>query len=157
MRVLKKVAIVMLFIGVIGFSLNMIFGMETITYITQHKTNGITYYKYDFFNYITGIRDTLANPSELKLTIQDLNWITIGSGWSADQFWQAIGNNLAYMLNVIITGLNVLLYPIRVGAYVLRFALTLIGLDITNTANPLYWLVSTVNTLIGLQIPFVQV
>lgn len=157
MKAIRNVAICMLMIGVIGFSLNLIFGLDTITYISEHQTNGITFYKYNFLAYVQGIRNTLSDPSELRLNLQTLTWQTTSANFTQQQFWEVLGNNMAFSLNVVITGLNIFLYPIRVGAYAVRFLLSLIGLNINDTSNSLNWLVQTIQILINLQIPYVTI
>lgn len=143
-------------LGVIGLSLNWVFGVGTITYISQININGVYMYKYDFFKYIDNLYNTFMNVAELKLVLPEQTWMT---ATDITNWFPALANNLGYILNIIIIGLNVLLYPIRVIFYVVQVILSIIGIPTvqgTYEGNPLEWLISTAKVLTSLQIPYVN-
>lgn len=129
-------------IGVIGLSINLLWGNETVSYLTSFTENNIVYYKYDFYSYLKNIKISTLDTSILQLKLHTRTWTN------------DIVNNLAYMLDTLIVPINILLYPIRVSAYMGRTLLSIVGIDI-QTENGLSWLIDTMNVLINLQIPYV--
>lgn len=151
-RTLTYIVSAAILLGVIGLSLNWVFGVGTVTYISQVNINGVYMYKYDYWSYVQNIYNTFMNVAELQLTLPEQTWDTSGS-------LQSIVNNLAYILNIIIIGLNVILYPIRVIFYVVQIILSIIGIPTvqgTYNGNPLEWLIATAKTMTTLQIPYVN-
>lgn len=145
---IKKAAIFSIFIGIIGLSLNYLFGNSTITYLQMKTINGVRLYTFDFLTYLQNLKIATADTSKLQLA-------TITRTWNNTGDWNSLINNLAYILDVIIYGLNILIYPVRVIAYVMKAMLAIAGVDINNTGSGLYWLINTMNVLMQTQIPYV--
>ena len=78
------------------------------------------------------------------LTTQDREWVNITSNILQEQFWADLGNNLAVILNWIIYGLNILLYPFRVGGYVFKETLVILGFNV-DPQNSQYGISGVVN------------
>ena len=140
------------------FSVNYIFGGSTITYIDTYETSyGITFYKINFFAYLNNLQTSLTNTDVLSISLPEREWTDITANILEEQFWVDLGNNLALILDYIILITNITLYPIRIGGYILKNALAIIGLDVNtpNTEGGLYWLIYFSKLLTILEIPFV--
>ena len=148
MKPFKKIILFAIIIGVFSFVINLLFGENTSTLIMQDETNGIIFYKIDIWTYIQNINNNLGDTTQLTIKTQTRVWTT-GQ-------WDSLINDLAFIVNILITFLNILIYPIRIGGYVLKTALTIFGLDVRNNAqHNLKWLIDFLNILIPLQIPFI--
>ena len=146
----KEIAIILIIVGVIGFSLASIFGQEVITLISEAKTNGITYYKIDVWAYLDNIQVSIGQTSYLQLTTQSRSWVNITSNIVQQQFWEDLGNNMAVILNWIIYGLNILIYPFRIGGYVFKQTLVILGFNVDSQNNQygISWIVELANWLV---------
>lgn len=152
LNLLKKISIVVILIGTIGVALNILFGQNTITYLEIYKPTGsnLTFFKYNFWNYIDNIRTSIQDTTRLSLQNNPRTWSNAGT-------WDGLVNNLAYILNVIVLGLNVLMYPFRIAGYIIKTILAFSGINVINPeqTNGLKWLVELVNFLQVLAIPYV--
>lgn len=158
MRTFKQIAIIALMIGVVAIGINMLFGTNTVSFIYRERVeaSGLYWYKYDFWGYINNLKNSIADTAQLELSIQTRDWVNITSTIVQEQFWVDLGNNMAVILNWILFGLNVMLYPFRIAAYVIKQLLAFIGINTqSSTNNGLWWLVQLVRFLTGLQIPYV--
>lgn len=146
----KEIAIALIIIGVIGFSLATIFGKEVILLISEHQTNGITYYKIDVWTYLDNIQTSIGQTAYLNLTTPSRRWAEITSNIIEEQFWEDLGNNMAVILNWIIYGLNIIIYPFRIGAYVFKQILVVLGFNVEpqSQTHSMSWLVNLSNFLI---------
>ena len=158
-NIFKKVMIGAIIIGVIAVAINTLFGNETIDFITKYRdtNSGIIYYKYNGLAYLNNIEMSLGNTAVLELKLVTKEWQDITGTIVEEQFWAALGNNLAVMLDYIILGLNVLLYPIRIAGYFMLQLLAIIGLNVVkpNENGSLYWLIKLAEGLAKTQIPYV--
>lgn len=146
-RVLKKIAILCIIGGVVGIVLNMLFGANTITYLTRFRMdNGYWLYKYDFNAYMVNLSSSLNDTTKLTLTMPDLNW-------SND-----IIQNLSVIVNILIMIANVIFYPFRISFYLVEQLLALAGVQTINISseNGLKWLIDLCNFMQQLQIPYVS-
>lgn len=139
-------------IGIIAIALGAIYQSEVSSLIRSFDVNGLTFYKVDFWLYIDTIKKNIADPSELSLSLPNRNWI-----WTADitNWYDVLINNLSMLADYLIIVANILLYPIRVGAWVVRFVYTLMGLNAFDPNGGLSWLFNLINGAIGLQIPYI--
>lgn len=152
----KRISLFIIIIGVFAFAIRLTFGTGTTTLIQHATTNGIDYFKIDIWAYINNIKTGLGQVNELTLRTQTLEWKVINSNILQGQFWADLGNNMAYILNWVIFGLNILIYPFRIGAYLIKFILMVFGLNMTSaTNNGLWWLKQLIDFLLTLQIPYV--
>ena len=146
----RKAAIVFIILGVIGISLITLFGYGTITYLTKYRLEGgLWVYKYNFSDYIQNITQTIGNTTPLQLTMPTRTW---GDGIE----W--LSNNLALIMDWLIFILNVILYPLRVGAYLVLNTLSIIGIDMREGMQPntgIKWLIDLVQSIVGWQIPYI--
>lgn len=152
MKPLYKLVLGTIIIGVIALGINTVFGNNTITYLTYNEINGVGFYKYDFWNYVDNIRNTIQNTAQLELHTPTRTWIDNLTGFGD------LGNNLALMLDWFIFANNILLYPLRVIFYVMQITMSIIGIptiDGTYNNNPLKWLIDLTKFMTGLEIPFV--
>lgn len=140
-------------LGVIGLALNTMFGANTVTYLSTFESHGIIYYKYDIWNYLQNIKNTFTNVSILQLNLITRTWETDGS----DMFAMLV-NNLAYIADLFIFGINIFMYPIRIIFYIMRITLSIIGLPTipgTYNGNPMTWLIDLTNKLANLELAYI--
>lgn len=143
---LKKFSILLMIIGVIGIALNTLFGYNTITYLEKVRieNGGLWYYKYNFSQYVSNLSQTFSNTTELNLNLPTRQWTN------------DIINNLALMLDYIIVMINILLYPLRVGAYMLKCVLAIMGINMIDPPNTgIKWILDLITQIIPLQIPYI--
>lgn len=147
--VLKIIAYSIL-IGVIGLCFNMAFGNGTITFIQKEQiyinTNLHWFiWKFDFWYYLENIQLSTTDLSVLIFDLPTRQWVNVTE--IAD-----IGNNLLVILDYLIVVINILLYPIKVGAYLIQNILAILGIS-HNTSpgsnNGLGWLVEFVRNILG--------
>lgn len=149
-NLLLKIVTFTIVIGIVGFAINTLFGSQTILYL-QKKTfyvNGNSWYMWEFkwWDYIKNLQTTATDGSILQFDLPT-------RVWNND-----ILNNLAVLGNFLIMIVNFLLYPIKVGAYLIQNVLALLGVnnDVTNTRNGLAWLVEFVRNILGnIAIPYI--
>lgn len=146
---LKQVAIILMFIGIIGVCLNMLFGYNTVSYIqTYYNEAGIKFYKYDFKSYIENIVTQIGNTARLELSKPTRTWET-GE-------WGAITNDLALILDWLIFLVNIIVYPLRIGGYIIQNLWAILGITYDpDVVNGLDWLYELSYFLQNLQIPYV--
>lgn len=133
-----KIGIALSILGVIALALNLVFGMGTINYLEQIKIGNITLYKYNFDEYFINLSNSLQDTSVLTLS------------WQARTWTSDIVNDLAYIANIFIFILNVLIYPFRVGAYVVKNILAILGVNFTQIeGSNITWLAQLINWLIA--------
>lgn len=145
-RVATKIVIVIMLIPVIGVALNITFGWATVTFLSVIRTgNNIYLYKFDVWNYIQNLKNSFETVSNLSI-----NWQT--RLWNDD-----IINNLAYLTNIIIYIGNLLIYPFRVGGYLVINILAILGVDTISQANAggLQWLVDTCKFARDMQLMYI--
>lgn len=142
-------------IGVVGVALNLALGNQTVMYLTKTRidASGLYAYEFNFYNYLDNLRMAISNTTELNLELPTRTW----QAMTLTDFGTALGNNLALMLDYIIFGLNCLIYPFRIGGYLIRNMIALIGINMsTNYAyNGMAWLVQLSQFLIDIQIPYI--
>lgn len=150
-RQIIKAITFLICIGVLGMAINTLFGYETITYLQKQQItmlNGNHFYiwKYDFWTYIKNIQLAITNLNEFTLNLPTRQW----SGTD-------VANNILLLLDYVIVVINVLLYPLRIGAYLLNNMLAILGInnDLNASNNGLKWLYIFVNNVIGLEIPYI--
>lgn len=146
-------------IGIIALALNNMFG-NVVNFNTQEAIpggSGLTWYKYDTFSYIENIKNTFKNTAQLTLQTPNRTWVNAGFDfWDQGEFWEATWNNLALILDWILFGLNVILYPIRLGGYFLQIVMSIIGINVINyDGNPIKWLIDLTYFLTELQISYI--
>ena len=153
----SKILIGTIIIGLIGYCFNLIFG-NSVGFIEIERHNGILIYTYNFFDYLENLRNSFSGTTALTLELPTREFITLeGTNILESDFWQAMGNNMALMLDYIIFALNILLWPLRLGAYLIRAILAIIGINvIPPITHNLKWLVDLVNNMIEfIQIPYI--
>ena len=150
-RNLIKAITFLICIGVLGMAINTLFGYETITYLQKQQINllnGEHFYiwKFNFWGYVQNIQLAITNLNEFTLNLPNRQWSTTD-----------VANNLLLLIDYVIVVINVLLYPFRVGAYLLNNMLALLGInnDLNAPNNGLKWLYIFVNNVIGLEIPYI--
>lgn len=142
-------------LGAIGVSLNLALGNQTVVYLTKIRMdNGQFIYKFNFANYLMNITTNVSDTSKLALALpsREWQWMTTITNW------EPLGNDLALILDYIIFIINIIIYPFRIGAYLLRSLLTLVGIntDVNNNYNGLAWLIELVNWMVErIQIPYI--
>lgn len=137
-------------IGVIALCFNTAFGNGTITFLQKERIQygtQLTWYiwKFDFWGYLKNLELSATDLSILVFKLPTRQWVNVDD--IAD-----IGNNLLVILDYIIVIANVILYPIKVGAYLLQNLLALFGVnhDYSYEANNgLGWLVMFVHDILG--------
>ena len=152
----KETFIFIIIIGVFAYAINLFFGDATINMLTKVSYNGIEMYKLDVWVYLQNVQQSMEQTTYLTLNVQNRTWTNITSNFLQEEFWQALGNNMAYILNWLIFLINVIIYPFRIGAFMLKQGLVILGINIDPTAtHGLKWLVNLVNFLVKIAIPYV--
>lgn len=156
MKVITKIAILTIIIGCIALSFNVAFGNQTITYVERIRlgTTGAYYYKFNFAEYLQNLTLSISNTSTLTLEMPNRTWQTMQSIIDGE----ALGNNLALILDYLIMVINIIIYPLRIGAYILKNLTAIIGInqDTTNQYNGMAWLVNLLEWLIArVAIPYI--
>lgn len=152
----KKFITISIILGTIAFALNMIFN-DAISYLSIDRVNNVLIYKYDFWQYLENIRNSFTGTTQLTLELPPRQWINVGG----TNWWDDIINNLAVILDYIIFAINIMLWPLRLGAFALRGLLAIIGIQVVAIngipiEHSLSWLTTLVNGLIEfIQIPYV--
>ena len=153
-RALITVFTTVIIIGVIGLALNTAFGSQTVTYLQNVRlNNGMYVMKFNFATYLTNLNMSISETSTLALQLPERGFLPVGGvNW-----WEPLGNDIAVIINYIFLIINVLLYPMRIGSYLTKNALALLGVNMSNDANNgLYWLRELVNWLIQrVAIPYI--
>ena len=67
-----------------------------------------------------------------------------------------MAHDLAVIVDYIILVLNVLIYPLRIGGYIFRFVLALVGISYTDPDSSVKWMGDIANAFINLQIPYIE-
>ena len=130
-------------IAVIGTAINLVFGVNTVSYIKTVTANGITFKTYDFKSYLDTLSYQFNDLSKLQLELPP------------KQDYSEILGVLKEILNVIIFAINIMMYPLRVAMYIIGIILAILGINLqTYDNNPLAWLITLINTLTQLQIPY---
>ena len=142
-NLLKQIAVITILFGTAMFAINMIFGIGTTGFIETATTNGITYQKFDILGYVRNLQTSFTDIAVLQLKIPETQW-------NLD-----VVNDLKFMVNWFFLYLNLFLYPIRISAYLGRFWLSVIGVNVYSDTGGLAWLVQTIKVLVNLQIPYI--
>ena len=155
MKAFRTIAITVIIIGAIGISMNILFGYNTVTYLYRYRVEAtnVWLWKFDIFPYIKNIEMSISDTSKLQLQLPTRQWIT-----NVDLTnWPIVFVlNMGLMVDYIIMIINILLYPLKVGAYVLRQVLAIIGINVLeNTSNGIQWLVDLINNIMGANIPYI--
>lgn len=150
----KKILILMLavcILGVVALALNQILGnVISLSYKEEIGNTGLYWQKYSTWSYIQNLKNAFRDTTELSLNLPTRTWQGSGDGWG----W--LSNDLALILDYIILVINILLYPLRIGFYMVQIVMSLIGIDTINYANnPLKWLIDLTYRIKSLQIPYV--
>lgn len=156
MKVITKIAIITIIMGCIALSFNVAFGNQTITYVERIRlgSTGAFYYKFNFAEYLQNLTLSISNTSTLTLEMPTRTWQTMASIIDGE----ALGNNLALILDYLIMVINIIIYPLRIGAYILKNLTAIIGInqDTTNQYNGMAWLVNLLEWLIArVAIPYI--
>ena len=159
-RHLLKIVMFTIVIGILAIAFNTAFGNNTITYLQKIQINKyytrFYIYKLDFWSYIRNLQLSTTDLSILRFDMPTRQWQTEIE--DITQFFSVITNDLCVILDYIIMILNIMLYPLRVGAYIIRnmLALTGVNIDTTDQNNGLAWLVIFVNDILGrIVIPYI--
>lgn len=146
-------------LGVLALSFNAAFGNKTITYLEKIRVdmaNGgnFYYWKFNYWGYLKNLELTTSDYSKLVFEIPTRQFENI----TLDNYWAAIGNDLALILDYIIMVINILLYPLRLGAYLIRNIIAIFGInnDTTDPQNGMAWLITFVKDILErIAIPYI--
>lgn len=155
---LRLIAIWFIIVGTIGVGLNAIFGQGTFIFLHRIRTpSGLWLYEIDIWGYVNNVKNSFSDVARLSLATPDRSWVNITSSFVQPEFWEALVNNMALMLDWFIFTINVIIYPIRIGGYILLQYLALLGINVLDPeyAGGLKWLVELCTYLKSLQIPYV--
>lgn len=155
-KTFTTISIVLIIIGVMGVALNQLFGYNTVSYLSSIRIEetDVWVYQYDLQTYIKNIQTAMNETTMLELRLPWRTWYTT---MDLTNWPDRLANNLALILDYFIMFLNVFLYPLRVGAYSCKMALSIMGVNIMDSTetNPIYWIIDLINKLIQIQIPYV--
>lgn len=148
-----QVAKWILIIGVIGVSLNILFGNNTMIFVHRELITGtsMTWWKFDSLGYIKQLQTSITDTTKLQLEIPNKHWMPVdGTDWYND-----LGHDLSILVDYVILLINVFIYPMKLGGYLMRFVLAILGLNFADPESGVYWLGSIANTLLNFQIPYI--
>ena len=153
----KQMIKLIIILGTIAVALNLLFGNNTIQFVQKQQINGtwLTWYSYDIQGYVRNLETTITDTTDLQLILPTRTWIDTDASMITSEFWDALGNNLALILDYIIMAINILIYPLKVGGYVLGIVLSLFGIELTNESSDIYWLCNISQIFKALSIPYV--
>lgn len=159
---MKKAIITAMTIFIIVGTIMVVFDIAFRTdpiYIKRYPVQGtnMLLYTIDVKRYLQNIQMSITNMSVLQLELPTLEWKEIHNTIIENQFWEDLGQDLAVILNYIIVGLNVMLYPFRIGGYLLTQICAIIGLNMINPNDngDITWLVKFAQTITTMQIPYI--
>lgn len=148
-RTIVKFISFTILIGVIALCINTALGKDTIMFLDKQtiyygSNNHWFMWKFDFWKYLLNLQMATTNISVLVFK-------TPTRQWNNNMDWNALGNNLLVILDYLIMVINILLYPIKVGAYLLQNVLAIFGVNNNpnDTNNGLGWLVTFVQDILG--------
>lgn len=141
---LRQIAIALMLLGVFGVAINLVFGANTIINITKETSEltGYTYYKYDFSNYFKNLALNIGQIQNINIELPTRQW------------QNEIINDLAVILDYLILILNVILYPLRFGAYIVSVIFAILGVEYQQVGMR-NWLVIFIYSLQKAYIPYV--
>ncbi len=150
-RLILRIFTFFIVLGIVALAINSVFGAETFIYLrreTVAQINGTNYnmWKLDLYSYIKNLETSASNASILELKLPTRTWNN------------DIANNLALIMDFLILIINVLLWPLKVGSYVLTNILAILGInnDTENARNGLSWLVIFVRDILSrISIPYI--
>ena len=161
-KLVIPIVIFTILLGIVALALNTALGNHTITYIEKIRyTTGNTsfyYWKFTWWQYLSNLELTTTDLSILQFDMPSRQWIHITATITQEQFWIELGNNMALMLDYVIMVINILLYPLKIGAYLLRNVLAILGInqDTTDSRNGLAWMVIFVRDILTrIVIPYI--
>lgn len=141
MRPIRNIIIAISILAIAGLALNIILGANTVSYLTYHEYP-VKHYIFDFSNYITTINTNIQKFTDIKLDMPDF---IISSS----------NDYITVVVNGFIMIINILLFPIRYGAYVGNIILSIIGINMLNPPESIKWLVDFINSGITLTIAYI--
>ena len=143
---LRVVASMLMMLGAIGVAFNILFGYGTISFLREEYITGtqMVWYRLDVHGYLVNLQTTIEDTAELELKLPNINYAELE--WY-DYIWVAVD----YVILII----NILLYPLKVGGYMVKFVLALLGFNLTNDQSGMYWLGYLASRLVGLTIPYI--
>ena len=137
-------------IGILAMAINNAFGYETIVYLQKQQinVNNTHFYiwKIDFWNYFKNIQLTTSNLSILEFKLPTRTWNN------------DVANNFALVVDYLIVQINVLLYPLKIGAYLIQNVMAIMGINsnVNATHNGLKWLVQFVRDILSnIAVPYI--
>lgn len=158
MNRIKQIVKAVIILGVIAIALNFVFGNNTIPYIQKQPiadSTWMVWYKYDLNGYLRNLETTITDTTELKLQMPTRVWMYTVAGILEQEFWDVFVNDLAVILDYIIMILNVLIYPLKVGGYVLGIVLSFLGVNLYYEESDIHWLCEIALSFKALSIPYV--
>ena len=158
---IRYFCVLIMLAGTVMMAINTMFGYNTVSWIYRYHTGQTWLWRINVSGYIRNIELAFQDTSRLELHMPETKWIDMADyDYSIidGEWWQILGNNLAVMLNYMILIGNVLIYPIRIGAYAVRCILAIIGIAILTPekSSGLTWLVDLTNWMQEhAQIPYI--
>ena len=155
-KLLIKIITFSILLGVVALAINTILGSNTIPMLQKEMVyygtnNHFFIWKLDIWSYLKNIELSVDDVSILQLEMPTRTWENINDIGD-------FGNNLALMLDYIILVINILLYPLRLGAYLCRNIMAIFGIN-TNVNDPnngLKWMTLFINEILGrIVIPYI--
>ena len=152
---LKRLALFIILIGVFGVAINMLFGYNTVAFLEKYRIEGgLWLYKIDTFGYMQKLQNSFTDTAVLKLDLPWRTWHNLDADNVIDNLTR-LGWNLQLMVDYIIFILNIIIYPIRLGSYIIRNILAVLGIRVTGAEQSgLYWLIQLVNAMGMVKIPY---
>lgn len=155
-KIVIKTLTFTILIGIVALAFNTILGSNTIPFLEKQliyygTDNHFFIWKINIWSYLKNIELSVSDVSILQLELPSREWQAINS-------ISDFGNNLALMLDYVITIINIILYPLKVGAYLLRNIIAILGIN-TQTTDPnngLAWVTIFINEILGrIVIPYI--
>ena len=113
--------------------------------------SAVSWYRIDLNRYVENLQYQISDTTRLELEMPTRQW---SNSSSFETFYASLINNLALILDYIIWIINIIIYPMRLGGYMMRFFIALLGIN-TDSTSSLYWLGQFMNNLISMAIPYI--
>ena len=135
-KLIGKILVFTIVMGIVAFALNTVFGHDTVLLLSKeahYLPNGAKWYmwKFNWWEYVSNLHTTVTDASVLQFKLPERQWDN------------NVANNLALIMDYLIVIINVIIYPLKLASYLLQNVLALLGInmDATNENNGLAWLV----------------
>lgn len=126
-------------IAIISIVITWAFNVENVL-ITDVTYNGIQMKTLDFRLYLENVNSAwITNALNFQDILIDREWVEIEGNITKSQFWEDLGNNLAFLFDCLYFPINLILWINRWISWLIRIVLALIGWNVGTRADGSYY------------------